>query len=337
MGNAVKPFLPATIQHAIPASARGGQEVCVYCNRTIQKRKDGLCPHCGKAPFLREARNGLLLLSTLCFLGSLPVTPVRGLLFAMTTLFFASYVYLFTRPQQRLMDNQRVFLPLAALMYLAIPMATGSLFGLVLALLGTGFTYCALPSLHSPESEDGSRGIEEFEAQNQLTYGFGGIREQIRGTIAASDGIKQSLLTKELLPRIDQLLDKKLLSILRRKVSLERIMASTDPMRLEDDRKRALDRATVVKSDAVRSELARSAVLSKAMMDNYQRVGELLNVYNVQIRNLQKVLLNLNMKIAASAFNDGGLDSIRQPLDALDQELDMLERSFKDVDQLMQL
>ncbi|MBI4870552.1 MAG: hypothetical protein HY814_03190 [Candidatus Riflebacteria bacterium] len=329
-------FLPAPIFRAVPASRRGGREVCVYCNRTMEPRR-GLCPHCGKTPFMRESRVGLLGLSGAFFVSSLALQPWAGLLFALSVLFLSGGLFLMARQEHRMSEQRLVFLPLAFLMFAMIPWLAGSAVPLVLALLGTAFTYCALPSLHSPASEDLSRSIEEFEAHNQLTYGFGNIRDQIRATISASDGAKQMVLTRELMPRINHLLDKKLLSILKRKVSLERIMATTDPNRLEDDRKRALDRAALVKSDAVRGELARSAALSKSMQDNYQKIAELLNVYNVQIRNLQKVLLNLNMKIAASAFNDGGLDSIREPLDALDQEMEVLERSFKDFDLMLQM
>ena len=229
-------------------------------------------------------------------------------------------------------DYRRVFLPLAVVVYGLIPYVTGSWTALVLALMATGFTYAAVPSLHSPASDDFSSTIEEFEAQNQLQYGFGELRDQIRATIDASEGLKHAVLTKDLLPRVDKLLDQRLLSSLKRKVSLERILATTDPARLEEDRRKAVDRAALIKSDKVRGELARSAALSKSMLENYGKISELLNIYNVQIRNMQKVLQNMNMKIATMAFDDGGLGALREPLDTLDEELLVMERSFKEFD-----
>lgn len=319
------------IRAFVPATRRGGRDVCPYCNRLADRKKD-ICPHCGKKPLLHEARWALLILSGLCLMASVALEPLRGILFGLSALFLSGGLYLFSKPQQKLSDNRLVFLPLALLVFGLIPVATGSMAGLALALVGTVFSYFAIPSLHSPGSEDLSKCIEEFEAQNQLAYGFGNIRDQIRATIAASEGVKQAVLSRDLLPRIDRLLDQKLLSILKRKVSLERILATTDPARLEEERKKTLERASLIKSDAVRTELARSATLASSMLDNYARIAELLNIYNVQIRNLQKVLLNLNMKIAATAFDDGGLDSIRMPLDAIDQEMEIMERSFREID-----
>ncbi|MBI3891614.1 MAG: hypothetical protein HY303_08805 [Candidatus Wallbacteria bacterium] len=315
-------------------TARGGRDVCPYCSRSLEPRK-ALCPSCGKRPFLREGRMALMALSGLSFAGSLVIAPWRGLLFALTWVFLGAGLFLFGRREMKLADNRRVFLPLAGLLYVVIGLASGSVGMTGLAVLATAFTYFALPSLHSPTSEDMSASIEEFEAQNQLGYGFGIIRDQIRSTIGASDAAKRAVLGRELMPRIDKLLDERLLAVLKRKVSLERILATTDPSRLEEERRKAIDRASLIKSDAVRGELARSAALSKAMIDNYQKIAELLNIYNVQVRNLQKVLLNLNMKIAASAFNDGGLDTIREPLEALDHEVEFLEKSFRELDLLM--
>ncbi|MBI4868956.1 MAG: hypothetical protein HY816_18605 [Candidatus Wallbacteria bacterium] len=318
---------------ATPLS-RGSRDVCPYCSRSLEPRRT-LCPSCGKRPFVHEARLVLMGLAGLSLAGSLLIAPWRVGLFALTWVFAGAGLYLMSRREIRQADNRYVFLPLAALMFALIPIATGSVAAGMLAGLATAFAYFALPALHSPASEDLSRSIEEFEAQNQLGYGFGTIREQIRATIAASENAKRGVLGRELLPRIDRLLDERLLAVLKRKVSLERIMATTDPSKLEEERRKAIDRASLIKSDAVRGELARSAALSKAMIENYQKIAELLNVYNVQVRNLQKVLLNLNMKVAASAFNDGGLDTIREPLDALDHEVEFLEKSFRELDLLM--
>ncbi len=317
----------------VPVSSRGGKNICPYCNRVLNKDRK-LCPSCGKRPFLTESRMVLLAFSASAFIASILLQPWRGVLFGLSALSFTSSLFLFSRPEPNMADQRKVFLPMAGALFLAIPLLSGSLSTLFLALFGTAFTYFALPALHSPSSEDMSRGIEEFEAQNQLTYGFGTIRDQIHATIAASEGLKQTVLTKDLLPRVDRLLDQKLLSILKRKVSLERILATTDPARLEEDRRRAIDRASLIKSDAVRGELARGAALSRSMLDNYQKISELLNIYNVQIRNLQKVLLNLNMKIATMAFKDDdlGLGPLREPLDAIDEEMEVMERSFKEFD-----
>lgn len=162
------------------------------------------------------------------------------------------------------------------------------------------------------------------------------LRGEIRRTITAGDKDRGGILARNLLPKIEGLIDHKLASLKRKKMSLDQVHRNSNPREIRADIER-LERETAAETDpGLHKALEKSLSISRAMLENHEKIEKMRRLYDVQEQIIVKILKNLNMKIATLNLSDGSSASVERDIEKIESEVKVIEDSFVDVDEILE-